>query len=131
MRGRHAAALLIVAVILAGCGGEDFANEPRPPSAIDISTRVDNDGVVVAPQRVGAGLAVVTISNQSDDDVRLRFVGPSQERTAQIDAGGVGSARIALEEGEYRVESDVPTIADASLAVGPERPSAKNELLLP
>jgi len=39
--------------------------------------------------------------------------------------------QIDLLEGTYVVATDDPTIDDAELRVGPERPSAQNDLLLP
>ena len=85
MRGRSAAAgLLLAAFIVAGCGSEDFPNEPRPPAPIELSAKVDNRKVTVDPDEIGAGLATFTISNQSRDDVQLAFEGPNGARTDQI-----------------------------------------------
>ena len=136
MRGRSVAAaiagLAAGAVVVAGCGSEDFPNEPRPPAPVELSARIDNGGVEVAPGEIGAGLATITISNQADDDVTLNFAGPGDDReTNQIPAGGVSSIKLALEQGDYVVEPDVSSISSGNLAVGPERESAQNELLLP
>lgn len=132
MRGRCAAAGLVVAVFfVAGCGAEDHPNEPRPPVPVELSAKVDNRKVVVVPDRVGAGLATVTISNQSADDVEVAFNGPSNGSTDPIPAGGVGSLQLELETGEYSIESNVPTISSSTMTVGAPRPSAQNELLLP
>lgn len=135
MRRNCAVALLAVAAVVGGgCGAEDFPNEPRPASAIELSARIDDDGVQLAPGSVGAGLATITISNQSDEDVQLDFNGPSNESnrsTNPIPAGGVSSLRLSLEQGDYTIEPDVDSIADGRLRVGADRPSAQNELLLP
>jgi hypothetical protein len=132
MRGRCAAAgLVVVAVIVAGCGAEDHPNEPRPPVPVELSAKVDNRKVVVVPDRVGAGLATITISNQSADDVEVSLDGPNSASTDAIPAGSVGSLQLELETGEYSVDSNVPTIASTKMSVGAPRPSAQNELLLP
>lgn len=135
MRGRSAVALAALAtgaVLAAGCGSEDFPNEPRPAAPVELSALVDDGKVLMAPREVGAGLATVTISNQADDDVVLSFDGPGEDReTSQIPAGGVSSIKLALEQGDYVVEPDVSTIASGNLAVGAPRESAQNELLLP
>jgi len=132
MRGRCAVAgLLVAAVAAAGCGAEEFPNDPRPPTPAQLSGKVDNSRVTVVPRRVGAGLATFTISNQSSDDVQLDFRGPNRAETAEIPAGGVGALQFELKTGEYRVEPSVPTISPATMTVGAERPSAENELLLP
>jgi hypothetical protein len=82
-------------------------------------------------QAVGAGLANFTISNQTDSEVALTFVGPSEQRTAPVVPNGEANYKIDLLEGTYIVATDDPSISDAELRVGPERPSAQNDLLLP
>ena len=56
--------------------------------------------------------------------------GPTDEASDEIIAGGTGSLKIALEEGDYEVtDGDGARITE--LVVGPERESSQNELLLP
>lgn len=133
MRRKCAAALLVVtAGVVAGCGSEDFPNEPRPASPVELSALIDDGKVLVAPSSIGAGLATITISNQSGDEVELNFNGPGSDRsTNPIPAGGVSSIKLDLGEGDYTVEPDVTSISSGELAVGKPRPSAQNELLLP
>lgn len=133
MRRSSAAALLAIAAatIVAGCGSEDFPNDPRPASPVELSARIDDSKVVLAPDKVGAGLATVTISNQSGEDVNLDFAGPSDASTGSIPAGGVGSLKLNLEQGDYEVKSDVTSISSGALTVGAPRASAQNDLLLP
>lgn len=132
MRGRSAAAgLLAASVLAAGCGAEEFPNDPRPPAPVELSAKVDDRKVTVVPDEVGAGLATFTISNQSDDAVTLAFDGPTDVGTDEIPAGGVGAVQFMLETGTYEIEANVPTISDGAMVVGPERPSAQNDLLLP
>jgi hypothetical protein len=97
----------------------------------ELSAKVDNRKVVVVPDRIGAGLAVVTVSNQSADDVQVAFDGPTDAMTGEIPAGSIGQVQFQLETGEYAIDADVPTIASGTMSVGPERPSAQNELELP
>lgn len=125
---------MVAAAGVAGCGSEDFPNEDRPASPIELSARIDSGGIEITPRSVGAGLATITISNQSDDEVEIDFNGPtgdSDRSTNPIPAGGVSSLKLALEEGDYAVEPDVSSIPSTTLKVGPDRPSAQNELLLP
>lgn len=114
-----------------GCGSEDFPNEPRPAAPVELSAKIDDDEVVLAPDQTGAGIAVITISNQSSDDVELALFGPSDNATNEIVAGGVGTLRLELAEGDYSIEPSVASISSASLTVGPPRASAQNDLLLP
>lgn len=122
---------MVAAVLAAGCGAEDHPNEPRPPVPAELSAKVDDRKVVVVPDRIGAGLAVVTVSNQSADDVQVAFDGPTDAKSDEIPAGSVGQVQFELETGEYRIDAGVPTISSGTMSVGPERPSAQNELLLP
>jgi len=133
MRRRSAAALLAIAAVatFAGCGSEDHPNEQRPASPVELSARIDDGKVVVAPDEVGAGLAVVTISNQSRDDVELAFEGPTNGGTSTVAAGGVGTIKLDLEQGDYEIASDVSSIDSGTLTVGEPRESAQNDLLLP
>ena len=115
-----------------GCGSDDFENEQRAATAIEITARVDDRRVVVSPTDVGAGLANLTISNQSPDPVILTLEGPTDVAADEIPPGGVGNMKAPLAEGEYEVTGGESSNARAAnLVVGPERPSAQNELLKP
>ncbi|MBA2522625.1 MAG: hypothetical protein H0V25_04755 [Solirubrobacterales bacterium] len=132
MRRVCAAALVVLAAAtVAGCGSEDFPNDPRPSSPVELSAKIDDKQVVLAPDSTGAGLAVITVSNQSADDVQLDFSGPSNRSTNEIAAGSVGTVQIELKEGDYSVDPSVSSISGGTLKVGADRPSAQNDLLLP
>ena len=129
------AAAGIALIGAAGCGSDDFANDPRPPAPIELTAKVDDRKVSVSPveidgEPIGAGLATVTIANLSDDEVQLTFDGPTESSTDPIIAGGVGALKLNLEQGDYTVATDGDA-TEAEFTVGPERESAQNELLLP
>jgi hypothetical protein len=131
---RRLAVGLVAACAAAGlsaCGGEDdFENNPRPAAPIQLSARIGPDEVVVSPSKAGAGLATITISNQTPDPARLVLEGPTDESSDEIIGGGTGSLKLALEEGEY-VVTDGEGDRESELLIGPERESSQNELLLP
>ena len=140
MRRRRRTALLAIAAAVAtagvGCGAEDFENNPRPPAPIQLTAKVDDRKVLVSPteidgEPVGAGLATVTISNQTDSEQTLTFSGPTEQTTDPIVARGVLEFKLNLDQGDYTVSADDPSIRDMEFEVGPERPSAQNDLLLP
>ena len=125
-----------LALGLGGCGGEDdFENEPRPARPIELTAMVNDREVQVSPSQppeVGAGLATITISNQSGEPVALTLVGPTDEASDPIPPGSVGSMKIELAEGEYEVTGGEESDARESLlVVGPDRESSQNDLLLP
>lgn len=129
-------ATLAAVAVAAGCGSDDFENVPRPPATIELAARVDDRKVQVSPREasdepIGAGLANITVSNQTAEPVRLSFVGPNDLRTGPVVGNGTLQFKLDLEEGLYIVEADDPSIRGTELAVGPERPSAQNDLLLP
>ena len=131
MRVRSLAAIVaaLCAFVLAACGEEDFPNDPRPPAPISLTARIGDGGVSVGPQEVGAGLANITVSNQTADPATLVLEGPTDESSDEIVAGGTGTLKVALEEGDYQVSNNGS--GAAQLTVGPERESSQNELLLP
>jgi hypothetical protein len=121
----------IAALAIAGCGADDFKNDPRPPAPIVLSALIGDGGVRVSPTKdVGAGPATITISNQTGDAARLVFDGPTDDSSSQIIAGGTGSMKMDLAEGEYTVSTGEGG-SSQELSVGPERPSSQNDLLLP
>ena len=128
-------AALAVAFAISACGEDDFENQGRPPSPIELTALISDSAVKVSPSTaaaVGAGLVTVTISNQSQDPAALVLEGPTDAASDEIPAGGTGSLKTTLEEGDYVVTAGESSRAgEGSLAVGPERESAQNELLLP
>jgi hypothetical protein len=134
-RGELLAIAAALALGVGACGEEeDFANEPRPPAPINVSASVDSERVRVSPDRVGAGLAELTVANLSDQAVRVMLIGPGPDdnpATDEIPAGGVGNLRTELAEGDYEVSAEGADVEPDRLTVGPRRPSSENELLLP
>ena len=130
-----AATAVLAAFALGACGEDDFENEPRPASPIELGALINDRGVKVSPSRadqVGAGLASIVISNQSAENASLVLEGPTDGASDPIPAGGTGSLRIELEEGDYTVTAgEDADVRESSLTVCPPRESAQNELLLP
>jgi hypothetical protein len=127
------AGLGVLALVAAGCGGEDHSNDPRPAVPLEVSAKVGEEKVIVSPRKFGAGLAVFTISNQTDDTVQLAVEGPTEAVSEPIEAGGVTDAfKTPMEEGAYEVSAGAESGATpAELLIGPERKSSQNDLLLP
>lgn len=138
LRRRVSATTAAFAAVLGvgGCGGEDdFENKPRPAAPIEIGARVNDEEVSISPSKppfVGAGLATITIANQSRDPVALTLEGPTDAASEPIPPGGTGSMKTALAEGEYEVTGGEESGArEDLLVVGPERASSQNQVLLP
>lgn len=126
------AAALAVALAMGACGSDDFPNEPRPPAPIEMSANVTKKRVVISPRELGAGPVNITVSNQSPDPATLIVDGPTLATGQPIPPGGVDQLNAVLEQGDYEISGGTQARAEpATLAVGPTRPSAQNDLLLP
>jgi hypothetical protein len=133
-RGRLAslgASAAVLGVVLAGCGAKDFPNNPRPPTPIEVSARVDSQRVQVAPDRFGAGLVNFTVANLSGAAITFDVTGPTKGSTTQIQPGAPDYLRMNMKEGTYQVTASKSKIKPATIKVGPERPSSQNNLLEP
>ncbi len=119
---------------LFGCGEDDFENEPRPPSPVELTAAIDSKSVSIAPSDPAAGIVVITISNQTEEATELVLDGPSDDdpSSGTIEPRGTGTIKANLEEGDYQaLAGDSDTIDSAVLSVGPPGESSQNDLLLP
>jgi hypothetical protein len=124
-------ATLLVAVVVASCGRNDFKNDPRPPIPAEVSVKISNQGVGVSPREFGAGLVNFTIANLTNDSGSLAIHGPVNTTSDQIPPGGAETVKVQMKTGSYEASVDGLAVAPFKFTVGPERPSGKNDLLLP
>jgi hypothetical protein len=133
-RGRLAslgASAVVLGAVLAGCGSKDFPNDPRPPTPIEVSAKVDSKRVQVAPNRFGAGLVNFTVANLSGAPITFDVTGPTKGSTTEIQPGTPDYLRLDMKEGTYEVTASRSKIKPATIKVGPERKSSQNQLLEP
>ncbi len=139
-RQGHAAVVLCAVALIAGCGEEDdYENRPRPPRPILVSASINEQRVSVSPRSFGAGPVTLIVTNQTNSAQELVLetdeIGGSapgiEQQTGPISPGDTASLKANLREGTYRVAVNGRGIAEASLDVSEERPSAQNELLQP
>ena len=138
MRAQGVAILAAMAALAAGCGDEDFENEPRPPVTMQLSGVIQDDKVTISPSRnIGAGPFEITVSNQTDAAHTLILEGESiNERVGPVQPADTATIRQTLAPGSYEVragsEKAVPReIRPAVLDIGEEREDSNSELLLP
>ena len=140
--GRTLRALCVatLALLAAACGSEsDYANDPRPPSPINVTVAITDQRVAVSPDRFGAGPVILIIANQSSEEreVTLRTDEVAgnrpgiRQKTSPINARGTAELKVDVTEGTYSLSVDSEDIESARLTVGEERASAQNELLQP
>ena len=135
-RGRAlvAFAAVLAALAIGACGGEDFENEPRPPTPAPVSIQIADDGLTVSPSEFGAGIANITIVNAGAEPTKVGISGPSPARSPQIAPGTSGVLKMEMEPGEYSavaIDLDLAEVPRFEFVVGPERESSNNDLLLP
>jgi hypothetical protein len=134
---RACTGLAIAAVIVAGCGDEDFKNEARAPIREALTGVIQDDKVTVSPSKIGAGPVEITISNQTKADHTVTLEGESiVERQGPVAPGDTLTIQKTLTKGSYEVkagsEKAVPReIRPAVLKIGKDRKNSNNDLLLP
>ena len=138
---RTCVALLVGGLAIGGCGDDnDYKNEPRPPSPINVTAFVGAKSVSVSPNSFGAGPIVVIVTNQSSSSQDVTFqtsVAASggkddvTQSTGPINPGDTGQIKLDVVEGKYQVKTGSGSIRPAAVSVGPERASAQNDLLQP
>ena len=138
---RTCVAVMAGALLLAGCGdNDDYKNDPRPPSPINVTAFVGAKRVSVSPNSFGAGPIVVIVTNQSNSSQDVTFQtsragsGGSADvtqSTGPINPGDTGQIKLDVVQGRYEVKTGDNGIAPAAINVGPERASAQNDLLQP
>ena len=124
-------ATVLVALVVVGCGRNDFNNDPRPPVPLEVSVKIASDGVVVSPKEFGAGLANITVANLTNKSGSLAIHGPVSADSAAIAPGDADTVKVDMKSGSYEASVDGIAVAPFKFTVGPERPSGQNDLLLP
>ena len=131
-------AAVAAAALAAGCGEDDFENEPRPAVPIELTGVIQEDKLTVSPSRnIGAGPFTILISNQTDSDHTVTLEGGSiQERVGPVAPDDTVEIKRTLAPGSYEVRAGSARavrreIQPAMLDIGKQRRSSNNELLLP
>jgi hypothetical protein len=124
-------ATLLVTVVVAGCGRNDFKNDPRPPIPAEVSVKFATDGVAVSPKEFGAGLVNFTIANLTNQAGSFAIHGPVNATSDEIGPGDATTIKVQMKTGSYEASVDGIAVRPFSFTVGPERPSGQNHLLLP
>ena len=125
-----AALAILAALSLGACGSSDFANDPRPAVPIKVTAQVGTGQVIVSPDHFGAGLVTLTIANLSESPVRFTLSGPKDAATGPIQPGVPANIKIDLPQGSYQASAGQGA-RPASVKVGPQRKSSRNQLLQP
>ena len=136
-RVRGLASVAVAAVLVAGCGEDDFANEPRAPVRVELTGVIQEDKVTVSPAKIGAGPILITISNQTEQARTITLEGGRvREQVGPVRPLEAETITKTLEPGEYEVRAGSPRavrreIEPAVLAIGKRRRASNDDVLLP
>jgi hypothetical protein len=147
MRRATIGILAVSAVAAAGCGGgKHFANEPRPPTPVNLTVYINNSRILVSPSSVGAGPVIFIITNQASQAESLTVQptagGAALATTAPINPQATSEVQVNFTPGTYTVgtngtggsdatQASPSQIQSASLFVGPQRQNSNSALLQP
>jgi hypothetical protein len=129
-----AAALCGLVLPLSACGGgSNDHNEKRPPVPINISVEPGANRVTASPAKFGAGPITLLVSNQSSASQTLTIDGPQvRQSVGPINPQDTATLKVTVGSGEFTLAADEASgLRPAKLEVGPKRPTAQNQLLLP
>ena len=139
-RVEGAVAVVVMAAVVGGCGGQaDYANKPRPPAPITVTAAIDKTRVRVSQPKFGGGPVVLLISNQSGAPQKVTLEsdelgaahGGIKRSTDTIAARSTGQLKVDAAEGKYTLSASGGNVAPATLTVTQRRRSSQNDLLLP
>ena len=147
MRRATIGILAVSAAVAAGCGGsKHFANDPRPPTPVNLTVSINKKGILLSPDSVGAGPVTFVITNQASQaeavTVHPAAGGAALATTAPINPQATSSVQVNFTPGTYTVgttgaggtdasQANPTPIQSASLFVGPQRQNSNGELLQP
>ncbi len=124
-----------------GCGGseDDYANQPRPATPINVTAAIGDRGISLSPKTFGAGPIVMIVSNQTAQrhtvTLETQELGGSEpgltESTRPVGPGGTARLQADLRAGTYEIGTRSDAVSPVRLEVGAPRRSAQDELLTP
>ena len=131
-----------------GSGGGHYANQPRPPSPVNLTVYINDSRVSLSPTNVGAGPIVFIVTNQATRAESMTILpagiaaGQPVADTGPISPQATAQVKVSLSSGAYTVattgsggteaaQAAQPQIRPALLHIGPSRPSSSGQLLVP
>lgn len=125
------ALVLLAASALAGCGSDDYANNPRPPAVLAVSVFVGEDQLAYSPRDFGAGPTQFIIVNQTGADQNVIISSDRDERSVKVAGQQSVKQKMTVEPGFLSIEADNSVGDPLEIEVGPKRESAQQDLNQP
>jgi hypothetical protein len=147
MRRATIGILALSAAVAAGCGGgKHFANQPRPPTPVNLTVYINSSRILVSPSSIGAGPVTFIVTNQASTaeslTVQSTAGGAALATTAPINPQATSEVQVNFMPGTYTLatngsggtdasQASPGQIQPASLVVGPQRQNSNSALLQP
>jgi hypothetical protein len=147
---------LALGLLGSGCGTESHPNDPRPPTAAEVSVSITESTISAQPGKVGVGARNASLTQNEETDqpeadpkaplvvsfttvnmtatdttLEIRGAGGFEKRSGPIVANGNNVFKVGLPNGHYTLEAADLGAKPAPFFVGSTRASAQNDLLLP
>lgn len=120
------------ALIVSGCvGNESYPNKPKPPAPLTISVYVGEDDIAISPNPFGAGPARFIITNQTGTNQNVLISTDQFDRETKVGSGQTTNFKQTVQPGELSISADNTAADSVTIDVGPERPSAQQDLNQP
>ena len=124
--------VVLAAVGVGACGASDFPNNPRAATPYETTASINQSAVTVSPDKFGAGIAVITVANLTNDPASFELKGPTQAETGTIQPTSVTTIKTTLKQGNYQaIARGIPGVKPATLTIGPPRNTSQNQVLQP
>lgn len=124
-----------------GCGTTKHENALRPPAPILLNSAITPEEISVSPRAIGAGPITLVFTNLTGSSQQVTFESAGapgsgskpgiRQQTGPINPNDTATLKANVSTGLYRVRVSGDAVAPATLAVGRERPSSQNDLMLP
>ena len=124
-----------------GCGTTKHENVLRPPAPILLSAAITPERISVSPRAIGAGPITLVFTNLTGSSQQVTFESAGapgsasqpgiRQQTGPINPNDTAQLKATVGRGLYRVRVGGDAVAPATLAVGRQRPSSQNDLMLP
>jgi len=131
-------AVLLVATagIIGGCGSSThYANDPRPPLLLNVTSAISHGHVLISPSLLGAGPVALIVANLTNISQQLSITRPAPHaldlESGPLNPGDTATLQIDLYPGVYTAKTDDPSIVGERIVVGATRPSSSDQLQLP
>jgi hypothetical protein len=123
---------LLLAVSTTGCvGNESYPNKLRPPAPLTVSVFIGEDQIAISPRPFGAGPARFIIVNQTGTRQNVLISTDEFDRETPVGKGQTVNFKQTVKPGELSISADNTAADSMTIDVGPERPSAQQDLNLP